>query len=68
MSNPQHDILQHYLNGGSLTVMECLRRFGTTELRRVNSRIKGDLAARGYRLESMRMPEQNHKRYWVVKA
>ena len=36
----QKQILDYYLSGGTLTVLEAWRRFHTSELRRVNSRLK----------------------------
>jgi hypothetical protein len=36
----QKEVLKHFKAGGSLTVLECLRLYHTTELRRIVSRLK----------------------------
>lgn len=36
----QQQILDYYLSGGTLTVVTCREKFHTTELRRINSRLK----------------------------
>lgn len=40
MKTPQQQVLEHFERGGSLTVLECLRLYHTTELRRIVSRLK----------------------------
>lgn len=37
---PQREILRYFLLGGRLTVQKALRKFGTTELRKIVSRLK----------------------------
>lgn len=38
--NPQREILSYMLKGGRLTVQKAWRKFNTTELRRIVSRLK----------------------------
>ena len=37
---PQREILRYFLLGGRLTVQKAFRKFGTTELRKIVSRLK----------------------------
>lgn len=48
--NPQKDILMYLLLGGTLTVQKAFRKFGTTELRKIVSRLK----RKGYNISSAR--------------
>jgi hypothetical protein len=66
--NPQSEILAHYLRGESLTVLEALRLYHSTELRRINSRINAELLPEGKMIVGEFEPGQNYKRYWLVKT
>lgn len=47
----QRAVLQALQNGQHLTVQICFRLFGTTELRRIVSRLRKKFDIRSYRLE-----------------
>lgn len=47
---PQREILRYFLLGGRLTVQKAFRKFGTTELRKIVSRLK----RKGYSIGSKR--------------
>ena len=48
MDDPQRQILAYFIGGGSLTVKKAWKMFGTTELRKVVSRLR----RRGYPISS----------------
>lgn len=66
--NPQSKILAHYVRGESLTVLEALRLYHTTELRRINSRINAELLPEGEMIVGEFKPGQNYKRYRLVES
>jgi hypothetical protein len=54
-------VLEHFKKGGSLTVLDCLRMFHTTELRRIVSRIE----KMGYIVSRENVPNENYKKYYI---
>jgi hypothetical protein len=67
MKTPQNEILDYYLTGKPITVNRARELFGTTELRRVNSRLKSELLLRGYSLVGRKMGIDKYKTYWIKK-
>jgi len=63
MKNSQKSIAAYFVNGGSLTVLLALDYFGTTELRRVVSRLK----KQGLNIKSESVKGQTYHRYYIGK-
>lgn len=61
-TSPQEDIAKHFQEGGSLTVLEALRLYHSTELRRIVSRLK----KQGLNIISEPVKGQNYHRYKIV--
>lgn len=61
--NPKTEIYLHYLRGGSLTVLEALRLYHTTELRRINSRLNKDFIRDEKVIIGEKEMGKNFKRY-----
>ena len=57
----QRCVLTALLNGHHLTTQRCFRQFGTTELRRIVSRLR----KRGYDIRSFRRAGENFKTYYL---
>jgi len=55
----QRAVLEYLQQGGSLTVLECISRFHTTELRRIVTRLKG------YGIKSELVEGANYHRYFI---
>jgi hypothetical protein len=58
-TDPQNEILKHFQRGDSLTVLEALKLYHTTELRRVVSRLK----KQGFNIISEPVKGQNYNKY-----
>ena len=61
--NPQTEIYFHFLRGGSLSVLEALRLYHTTELRRIVSRLNKDFIHDGKLITGEKENGENFKRY-----
>lgn len=61
MEDKQGAILAHFERGGALTVLDALRLYHTTELRRIVSRLKNA----GYDIQSSHDDGCNYKRYFL---
>lgn len=59
----QAAILAYYLKGGTLTVLQALKRFKTTELRKVNCRLKN----KGHVIVSVWHEENGKRKYKLYK-
>lgn len=59
----QAAILAYYLKGGTLTVLQALKRFKTTELRKVNCRLKN----KGHVIVSVWHEENGKRKFKVYK-
>lgn len=57
----QRHVLESLLAGRRLTVQKCFRCFGTTELRRIVSRLQ----KQGYPVESERVNGENFHEYYL---
>jgi hypothetical protein len=57
----QENILKHFQRGGSLTVLETIYLYRTTELRKVVHRLK----QQGFNIVSKPVAGQNYHRYWL---
>lgn len=65
----QDQIEKYLYEGNSLTVVKCLKKFRTTELRCIVSRINKDLMKykSSYIIKSFRVEGQNYCKYKMVK-
>lgn len=66
MNNPQLEIMAHFLRGESLTVLQALRLYHTTELRRVISRINPELIRDGKMIQGEKLNGEKFKTYRLV--
>lgn len=59
VDDKQGAVLEHFKRGGELTVLTCWRQYGTTEMRRIVSRLR----QLGYPIEGKKLNGDIYKTY-----
>ena len=64
---PQTEIMCHFIRGERLTVVSALRKYGTTELRRIVGRLNHRFFYRDHKMvEGVFLPGEKYKTYSLV--
>ena len=68
MEKPQTEIMCAFIRGETLTVLDALKKYHTTELRRIVSRINKIFLPDNQMVLSFNIPGKKYKLYRLVKT